>query len=222
MRASRVLSQLSTYLSLICVFTFWVACSPVWNSKDTLKLPLLGPLCVCVWWWCWGCWWCVAESVASACWRLLLNWLRQDRTLVLSATQLSSRCRASCGSQLMLLKLLLKLPLLLVACKKFSLWVFTSAVRLSACPLVRSSFRPSVRLSLYALPASRCRHVVWREWKYFLLCCTLSWWVRLSLGPSSQARSLPLRRELSPFSGWVNFWNIFCLRFCRVIPTLFN
>lgn len=36
-------------VSFLCVhFTFWVACSPVWNSKDTLKLPLLAVALVCV------------------------------------------------------------------------------------------------------------------------------------------------------------------------------
>jgi len=93
---------------IICalsVFSFRVASSPVWNSKDTLKVPFAWARCVCV-------------LVRGSCgWRRpLLNGWQLDRMLVLSATQLS-RCQASCSSQLMLIVRLL----LLVACKKFSL-----------------------------------------------------------------------------------------------------
>lgn len=142
-------------LHLICalsVFTIWVVCSPVWNSKDTLKLPLLGRgVRECV------CWWVAARGacvLASVCWRPLLNGLWHDRTLVLSATH-------SCPAA--------RLPAAVSWCwlwRSCCLW-HAKSFPFEFSSAVRPSVSLSVCLSLYALPASRCRHVVARVKVFF-------------------------------------------------------
>lgn len=187
-------------MSFLCVhFTFWVACSPVWNSKDTLKLPLLAVcsgLCASVWLledtgWGSVCWPVLVVVVAAL--GFLLNWLWQDRTLVLSAPLLSC-WQASCNSQLV------------------------DAAAAAACGMQRVCLWVPQFLSLYALPAPRCRHVVARVKVFFCFSPPpLLYFIVVSFGSvsglsPSQSLSVPrsqalLSRSLleSKIFVWINF-----------------
>lgn len=185
----------------LSVFTIWVVCSPVWNSKDTLKLPLLGRgVCECV------CWWEAARGacvLASVCWRPLLNGLWHDRTLVLSATH-------SCPAA--------RLPAAVSWC-----WLWRSCCLWHAKSFpfeFSSAVRPSVSLSLSVCHScASCLSMPPRcgesesifFFKFFLVCLFVVFYrgelrlrVLLSL---SLAKLSPTLRELGTFSGWVNCWN---------------